>query len=98
MEIELKRKYLIKRSITSQPYSPRTGNSHGPQKDKLPARQPCKRASAGAKTFVPTPLRNMRLMTLVVDGLTGKRLFIETARYEATSSQADAALALAKLT
>lgn len=77
MDIELKRKYRTNKAMKNQPYSPRTGNSHGPARDKLPALQPCGRAAAGAKVFVPGPLINMRAMIMLVDGLTGKRRFVE---------------------
>jgi len=76
IDIELKAKYTDRSPIKNQPYKPRTGNSHGPNKDSLPARQPCHRAKAGAKVFVPQ--RHVhRHMELWVDGLTGKRTFRE---------------------
>lgn len=55
IDIQLKRKHRVLGRIKAQPYSPRTGNSHGPNKDNLPALQPCGRAKAGAKVFVPQP-------------------------------------------
>lgn len=81
MNIELKAKYRTSRPTQGYPAKPRTGNSHGPTKDKMPAHQPCKRATAGAKTFVATVgnetlnargLQNHRARVLVVNGLTGQ--------------------------
>lgn len=80
MNIELKAKYLSSRPIQGYAAKPRTGNSHGPTKDKRPAHQPCKRATAGAKTFVATVghetlnargLQNHRARVLVINGFTG---------------------------
>lgn len=100
MDIELKRKYTWfgDRAPTKTMYSPRTGNSHGPTKDKILALVPCRRAAAGAKTFTPPPLRNMRQMVLLVDGLTGKRRFVEEGRFTAQSSQAEVRLVEVGLT
>lgn len=82
MNIELKAKYLSDRPMQGYAAKPRTGNSHGPTKDKMPAHQPCKRATAGAKTFVatvghetllPSGKQNHRARVLVVNGLTGAK-------------------------
>lgn len=73
MNIELKAKYLSSRPIQGYAAKPRTGNSHGPTKDKRPAHQPCKRATAGAKTFVATVgHETLNARVLVVNGLTGQ--------------------------
>jgi hypothetical protein len=59
---------------------------------------PCGRATAGAKFFAPPPLLNMRQMTMVVDGGSGRRRFVEIGRFTAESKNAEAALAQAGLT
>jgi hypothetical protein len=70
--ISLKRKYCIDRPVIRTPYAARTGNSHGPTKDKRPSLQPNKRHPAGAKVFMTTPQRQRR-REMFVDGWTGKR-------------------------
>lgn len=67
----LRLKYRSDRPTQGYPAKPRTGNSAGPTKDKRPVRQPCKRATAGAKNF-GSERREPRRRVLVVDGLTGK--------------------------
>lgn len=82
MNIELRSKYRTLRPIMGYPAKARTGNSHGPTKDKMPAHVPCKRATAGAKVFVATVgseglnargKQNHRQRVLVVNGLTGAK-------------------------
>lgn len=73
MNADMKAKYTSTRSMTSQPYHPRTGNTH--HSDHKPQR-PCHAAPAGAKTFQPDkqkPLPGVR--TLVWDMQAGARKF-----------------------
>lgn len=72
MNIELKAKYRTSRPTQGYPAKPRTGNSHGPTKDKMPASVPCKRATAGAKTF-GTEKHEARKRVMLVNALTGQR-------------------------
>lgn len=82
MDIQLRAKYRTLRPIQGFPAKARTGNSHGPTKDKMPANVPCKRALAGAKSFVATVgkeglpaqgKKNHRQRVMVVNALTGAR-------------------------
>src|SRR5688572_27258355 len=76
MNIRLKGKYLRKGAplVIGYPARPRTDNSHGPVRDKLPALQPCRRASAGAKVFTPAPQNHAdRRRVLIVSAGKGKR-------------------------
>ena len=61
----------------SMPYKTRTGNSHGVTKDKLPAKVPCKRATAGAKRFIPDEQPPPRKRAMLVNGLTGRSVMVD---------------------
>lgn len=69
MNDNLRGKYTTDRPIQGFPAKARTGNSHGPTRDKVPAKVPCKRAPCG-KTFTPDKHVH-RAMVMRVNGLTG---------------------------
>lgn len=74
MNDTLKGKYRYVRSTMGFPARPRTDNTGHPRRDQLPALHPCKRASAGAKVFAPTPQPNTGVRrVLIINAFAGKR-------------------------
>ena len=77
MNEHLRGKYTVPRTVISQPYKSRTGNSNGRTKSKMPSLVPCKRNPASTTAFKPDPQKpKPGERAMLVSGGTGKKRMV----------------------